>query len=132
MRRHVVLDNETFRLRELIPFIGAVTTGAIGGCVACLQHARTKRETMAAYAVSYAVTGAYGGVMALAAFMIFLPDVVSGWPQVLAITGIAGLIVSAAMAAGNLSARFSLPKLNMEVAVDVRRIKGGKDVSDGG
>lgn len=127
MRRHVVLDNETFRLRELIPFIGAVTTGAIGGCVACLQHARTRRETVAAYAVSYVVTGAFGGIMALAFFMIFLPHVIQGWAEVFAISGGMGLIVSGAMAAGNLSARIALPKVGMEVAVDVRRIKPEKD-----
>ena len=127
MRRAVVIDSETpFRLRELIPFIGAIVTGAVGGCVACVQHARTKRETVAAYAVAYAMTGAFGSLMALAASMIFYPGMVSSWGSLFLLSGGAGLVTSLALAAGNLSMRVVLAKLGLEVVVDIKKTGGDK------
>lgn len=121
LRRSVPIFDGEFRLRELIPFIGAVTTGAIGGCVACFQHARTRRETVVAYAVAYAVTGAFGALMALAGIMAFYPGAINGWPSLLLVSGLSGVIVSAALAAGNLSMRFVLAKLGLEVVVSVKK-----------
>lgn len=127
MRRTVAVfdDNTTFRLRELTPFIGAIITGAVGGCVACLQHARTRRETVAAYAIAYAVTGAFGGVMALAASMVFSPGLIGDWAALLLLSGGAGVITSFALAAGNLSMRVVLKKLGLEVTVNVEKVKNG-------
>ena len=128
LRRSVrVVDDQTpFRLRELIPFIGAIVCGAVGGCVACIQHARTRRETLAAYAVAYMITGAFGGVMALAAAMVFYPGAIGDWSKLLLLSGGAGVITSLALAAGNLSMRVVLKRLGMEVVVDVRRTEGGE------
>lgn len=119
-----MLDDQTpFRLRELIPFIGAIVTGAVGGCVACIQHARTKRETLAAYAVAYALTGAFGAAMALAASMVFYPGVIGDWGKLLLLSGSAGIITSLALAAGNLSMRVVLKRLGLEVTVSVQKVE---------
>ena len=120
----IMLDDQTpCRLRELIPFIGAIVTGAIGGCVAGIQHARTKPETIAAYAVAYAITGAFGAVMALAALMVFYPGWVNGWSKLFLLGGSSGLITSLALAAGNLSMRFVLKQIGLEVTVNVQKAK---------
>jgi hypothetical protein len=117
-----MLDNDSpFKLRELIPFIGAIVTGAIGGCVASLQHSRSRPETVAAFAAAYAMTGAFGGLIALAATMVFLPGWVQGWHHLFLLTGAAGIMTAAALAAGNISMRFILAKLGLEVIVNVRR-----------
>lgn len=122
-----MIDSDTpFRLRELIPFIGAIATGAVGGCVACVQHARTRRETVAAYAAAYAMTGAFGSLMALAAAVIFSPGMVSSWGSLFLLSGIAGLVTSLALAAGNLSMRVVLAKLGLEVVVDIKKTGGEK------
>ena len=126
MRSVVVLDDPApFKLRELIPFIGAIVTGAIGGCVASFQHVRNRKETVTAFVVSYAVTGAFGAIMAVAGAMAFYPDAVSGWSYLLILSGVAGVITSSAMAAGNISMRLILAKLGFEVEVTVKR-SGGK------
>jgi len=118
----MVLDDQSpFRLRELIPFIGAIVCGAVGGCVACIQHARTRRETVAAYAVAYIITGVFGGVMALAAAMVLYPGVIGSWATLLLLTGSSGVITSLALAAGNLSMRVILRRLGLEVVVTVTK-----------
>ena len=117
-----MLDNDTpFKLRELVPFIGAIVTGAIGGCVASLQRSRSRPETVAAFAIAYAMTGAFGGLIALAAIMVFWPGWVQGWQHLFLLTGAAGVVTGMALAAGNLSMRFILSKLGLEVIVNVRR-----------
>lgn len=122
LRRKVpVLGGDEFRLRELIPFVGAIVTGAIGGCVACFQHARTRRETVVAYTVAYAITGSFGALMLVAGLMVFYPAMIKGWASLLMVSGISGAVVSAAMAAGNLSMRFILGKLGMEVEVSIKK-----------
>lgn len=119
-----MLDDQTpFKLKELFPFIGALVTGGIGGCVACIQHRRTRRETVAAYACAYLITGAFGGLMALAGVAVFLPDWLVGWAELLLISGSAGVVTSIALAAGNLSMRFILKKLGLEITVDVARAR---------
>lgn len=126
-RRVPVLDGE-FRLRELIPFVGAIVTGAVGGCVACFQHARTRRETVLAYAVAYVMTGAFGALMALAGVSVFMPKVITGWASLFIVSGLSGIIVSSALAAGNISMRFILAKLGLEVVVDIKKTEN-KDES---
>lgn len=114
-------DPTKFRLPELIPFIGAILTGAVGGSVACIQHARTRRETIATYVIAYLITGAFGGLMALAGVMVFYPELIAGWGELLLLTGAAGLITALALAAGNLSMRVVLKKLGMEVTINVQK-----------
>lgn len=126
-RKVPVLDGE-FRLRELIPFVGAIVTGAVGGCVACFQHARTRRETVLAYAVAYAMTGAFGALMALAGVSVFMPKVITGWASLFIVSGLSGIIVSSALAAGNLSMRFILAKLGFEIVIDIKKTEN-KDES---
>lgn len=115
-----MLDGE-FRLRELIPFVGAIVTGAVGGCTACLQHVRTRRETLTAYAVAYAMTGAFGGLMSIAGVSVFMPKIITGWASLFIVSGLSGVIVSSALAAGNLSMRFILSKLGFEVVINVKK-----------
>lgn len=126
-RKVLVLDGE-FRLRELIPFVGAIVTGAVGGCVACFQHARTRRETVLAYAVAYAMTGAFGALMALAGVSVFMPKIITGWASLFIVSGLSGIIVSSALAAGNISMRFILAKLGFEIVIDIKKTEN-KDES---
>jgi hypothetical protein len=115
---------EIFKLRELVPFIGAIVTGAVGGCVACVQHARAnRRDVLAAYAIAYAMTGAFGGVMALSAVTVFYPHWITGWGELFLITGTAGVVTALALAAGNLSMRFLLKQIGLEVTVNVAKRK---------
>jgi hypothetical protein len=116
-----MLDDDTFRLKELIPFIGAIITGALGGCVASIQHARSRSETVAAFAIGYSITGAFGAMMTLAAVMVFYPDWITGWSDLLLLTGAAGVVTALALAAGNVSMRILLKQLGLEVTVNVTR-----------
>lgn len=119
-RKVPVLDGD-FRLRELIPFVGAIVTGAVGGCVACFQHARTRRAAVLAYAAAYAMTGAFGALMAMAGVSVFMPKVITGWASLFIVSGLSGITVSSALAAGNISMRFILAKLGMEVEVSIKK-----------
>ncbi|MDP2128193.1 MAG: hypothetical protein Q8K97_12535 [Pseudohongiella sp.] len=114
-------DQVQFRLPELLPFVGAILTGAVGGGVACIQHARTRRETIATFAIAYSITGAFGGLMALAGAMVFYPTMIAGWSELLLLTGVAGVITALALAAGNLSMRVVLKKLGLEVTISVQK-----------
>lgn len=111
-----------FKLRELIPFFAAVITGALGGCAACIAHARTRREVVAAYSFSYCMTGAFGGLMTVAVSAIMRPELIADWSTLLLISGISGAITSLALAAGNFSMGFVLKKLGLEVVINVKRI----------
>lgn len=121
------MDNHPFQLRELVPFVGAIVTGAIGGCVACAQHVRTRKETVAAYSIAYLITGAFGGLMTLALMMAFYPGVIDGWHKLFLFSGVGGVATAFALAAGNISMRVILRKLGFEVVVDIKR--AGKDDS---
>lgn len=123
MRRTVqVFDDQTpFQFRELWPFVGAIVTGAIGGCVACIQQARTRRETVAAYAIAYAITGAFGALMIVAAATVFYPETVSTWADIILTAGGAGVGTSLAVAAGNLSMRFAMKKRGWKATVIIER-----------
>ncbi|MFA5495179.1 MAG: hypothetical protein WC247_10410 [Porticoccaceae bacterium] len=118
---HPMLDDQSFSLRELIPFIGAIVNGAVGGCVASIQHNRTRRETITAYAIAYAVTGAFGAVLALAGATLFFPGSIIGWSQLILLTGAASIITALALAAGNLSMRLVLRKIGLEVTINVQK-----------
>lgn len=121
-----MIDDEPdriFRLKELIPFIGAIVTGAVGGCVAYVQHNRTRTETVAAYTAGYVITGAFGGFMAMSAVSVFYSHWITGWGELFLITGFAGLSTALALAAGNLSMRFVLKRLGLEVTVNVAKAK---------
>lgn len=123
-----MFDDENFVLKELIPFIAAIVTGAIGGCVASAQHSRAGRATYAAFAAAYAIAGAFGGLMTLAGIAVFSPQWIEGWGELLLATGFSGLITSASLAAGNFSMRLLLKKIGLEVTIKVSRVaKGGDD-----
>ena len=128
MRNSLVIDDDTFRLRELIPFIGAIVTGAVGGCVASIQQKRSKsiKETVAAYALAYSITGAFGALMSIAGTMVFYPMFVTGWGELLLLSGSSGLVTALALAAGNVSMRLILKKFGLEVTVNVQRTKPGE------
>lgn len=121
------MDGSGFGLKELTPFAGAVIAGAVGGCVASIQHARTRRETVAAFAIGYMILGVYGGLMASAAAFIFYPSLVSDWPQLFLIAGVAGVVVAGAGGLGNLTMRFALNKLGLDVTIDVKRRPSKKE-----
>lgn len=120
-RRRVLVDNHPFQLKELIPFVGAIITGAVGGCVASVQHARTRKETVTAFAIAYLITGAFGGLMTLALMMAFYPGTIDGWHKLFLFTGAGGIATSLALAAGNISMRIILKRLGFEVVVDIKR-----------
>lgn len=123
MRRtvHVFDDQTPFQFRELWPFVGAIVTGAIGGCVACIQQARTRRETVAAYAIAYGITGGFGALMTVAAATVFYPEAVRTWADIILTAGGAGVVTSLAVAAGNLSMRVAMTKLGWKITVNVER-----------
>lgn len=132
MRRAVpvVLDNDTqeaFKLRELAPFIGAIITGGFSGCVAFAWHARTRREALAAYAIAYSITGAFGALMTLAAAGVLVPLLVIGWNELFLISGAAGLTAALALAGANLSMRFILRQIGLEVQINVSRKTRGDE-----
>ncbi len=114
------MNGGKFSLLELVPFAGALLTGAVGGCVASIQQARTKRETVAAFAVGYVITGAFGGLGALAALNIFYPILVNTWSHVFLVSGVGGVLTAGAIAAGNLSMRVVLRKLGCHRRVSER------------
>lgn len=121
-----MLDDETnplFKMRELIPFMGAIVTGAIGGYVASIHYAQSRREAFTAYLIAYAITGAFGGVMALSAVTVFYTDWIAGWGELFLITGIAGLVTTLALLAGNVSMHFVLKRIGLKVTLSVSRTK---------
>lgn len=120
--QQAMFDDDTFRLSELIPFIGAIITGAIGGCVASVQHMKTGRTTYAAFAAAYSITGAFGGLMALAGIAVLSPEWIRGWGELLLVTGFSGIATSLSLVAGNISMRFLLKKIGLEVTINVSRV----------
>jgi hypothetical protein len=107
--------------RELIPFAVAVISGAISGSAVSFSSARKSPEVLTAFLVGYAICGAFGAVMALAGAWVFIPALIGSVPNLVLFTGIAGLITSLALAGSNLTMRFILKKLGVEVVIDLRR-----------
>ena len=107
--------------RELIPFAVAVVSGAISGCAVSFSSARKAPDVLTAFFVGYAICGVFGAVMALAGAWIFIPSMIGTVPKLVLFTGIAGLITSLALAGSNLTMRFILKKLGVEVVIDLRR-----------
>ena len=112
-----------FRVRwpDLIPFVLAIVTGAISGYAVSFSYARRSPEVLTALLLGYAVCGVFGALMALACAWVFVPGLISSVAQLVLLSGVAGLITSLTLAGSNLTMRFLLKKLGVEVVVDLRR-----------
>jgi hypothetical protein len=112
---------EAFKFRELVPFVTALFMGAAGGCVSWVYSRRTSRELIVAYISAFAITGAFGAVMAVSIASIFLPIWVANWHELVLFSGAAGIITASSVAAGNLTMKFVLRHLGIEMEINVRR-----------
>lgn len=121
-----------FRLQwaELLPFAVAVISGAISGCAASFSAGRKSPEVLTAFFVGYAICGVFGAVMALAGAWVFVPSLIGSVPKLILFTGAAGLITSLALASSNLTMRFILKRLGVEIVIDLRRTSSEIKIDD--
>jgi hypothetical protein len=109
------------KFTEFVPFLTAVVTGSIGGCVAGISHRRNRREVIAGYMIAYAITGGFGALMALAGMLWLTPDWLPSLTEILLISGGAGVCTALSLAAGNLTMRIVLKQLGIDVTIQMTK-----------
>jgi hypothetical protein len=107
----------------------AGVSGAIGGCGAASVHLlRNERMvvTRAAYAVAYALIGAIAGVLFAAYGLLFRPEMQSV-AQVVPGAMISGLSMALTLAGTNISAKWILRRLGIELELTIRNTSAKGD-----
>jgi len=112
-----------FDVLEVLLFALALAAGAMGGCtVAGYQIIRDKGQLRRYLIFAYAVIGAFfGGAIYIVASHIYL--YAHSTIELLSLSMICGFLGTLVLSATNLSAKFILRRLGIEVVVDVRRTK---------
>lgn len=97
-------------------------SGASGGCLVAAHHAIRGRSVTAMLLLAYAFIGGVFAVAGVAAMLLFSPFQIT-LERLLLIGMILGVAGSVALAGANLSVRFILRRLGIEIDVEVRRIE---------
>ena len=119
------LANKAWSVRELVPFIAAIVIGAVGGCTALTVHAvHGKREIVMAHIIAYGMVGAFGAAIAFAALLVFSPLLIDGWAKLLLLSCVSGLVAPISLLGTNVTMRFILRKIGLEVVVAIKRNGG--------
>lgn len=98
----------------------AAVSGGLGGCAVAGHHILRGRSMRASYALAYGIVGMVFGVLMLAYGSVFGADAAS-LDRLIGQSVLAGAAGSIALASTNLSARWVLKRLGIEVIVTVRR-----------
>lgn len=119
-----------FDALEVLLFALALAAGAMGGCtVAGYQIVRNKKQFRSYLILAYGIIGAFfGGAIYIVASHIYL--YAHSTIELLSLSMICGFLGTLVLSATNLSAKFILHRLGIEVVVDVRSTKK-EDREDG-
>ena len=112
-----------------LAFCVAAVAGASGACLIVAHKVLRGRNISALLVGSYAVVGAVLAV-AIIAYLFAFTAIRIGFPELVLYGVLAGAMGSAVLAATNLSARFILRRLGIEVEVRVKsleKIAGGDE-----
>lgn len=96
-------------------------SGASGGCLVAAHHAIRGRSVTAMLLLAYAFIGGVFAVAGVAALLLFSPFQVT-LERLLLIGMVLGVSGSVALAGANLSVRFLLRRLGIEIDIEVRRL----------
>lgn len=97
-------------------------SGASGGCLVAAHHVIRGRSVTAMLLLAYAFIGGAFAVAGVAALLLFSPFQVT-FERLLLIGVVLGVSGSVALAGANLSVRFLLRRLGIEIDIEVRRIE---------
>lgn len=97
-------------------------SGAAGGCMVIANHALRGRNVTALLFVAYALLGAVFGVAGIAAMLLFV-GFETTFEKLILLGLFFGAVGSATLAGANLSIRFLLRRLGIEVDVSIKRMK---------
>lgn len=104
----------------LLMYALAAISGGLGGCAAAGHHILRGQQPRASYVLAYGIIGVLFGVLALAYGGLF-GAAVTTMDALIGQSVLAGAVGSITLASSNLSARWVLKKLGIEVVVSVRR-----------
>lgn len=97
-------------------------SGAAGGCMVIANHALRGRNVTALLFVAYALLGAVFGIAGVAAMLLFA-GIDATFEKLVLLGLFFGVVGSTALASANMSIRFLLRRLGIEVDVRIKRIK---------
>lgn len=97
-------------------------SGASGGCLVAAHRVIRGRSITAMLLLAYAFIGGAFAVAGVAALLLFAPFQVT-FERLLLIGVVLGVSGSVALAGANLSVRFLLRRLGIEIDIEVRRIE---------
>ncbi len=98
----------------------AAISGGLGGCAAAGHHVLRGQQPRISYVLAYGIIGMVFGVLVFAYGNTFGADV-SSLERLIGHSVLAGAIGSAVLASSNISARWVLKRLGIEVVVTVKR-----------
>lgn len=109
---------------EILLVVLMLVSGALGGCTVASHHLLRGRAVTAWLFAAYACIGAFFGLVAfLAQHVIATPASLGGQLGISALTGFGGALLLSGI---NLSARFILRRLGVEIVVQANRIGGDR------
>lgn len=100
----------------------AVVSGGLGGCTVAAHHIIKGKSIRLSFFFGYAIIGAVFGLLT-ASYGSFLSS--QNWHEIIGPSILAGAGGAIALSATNLSARFILKKLGVEVVVTVKKSDNG-------
>lgn len=122
------MKNQGNEILILLAYALAGISGAIGGCGAAglrLLRGDDKIAVHLAHMAAYAIVGLISGIMFAAYGLVFRPDA-HALSQVVPGAIISGLGICLTLAGTNVSARWILRRLGVEVELTVRPVDEGK------
>lgn len=108
---------------ELLLYLIATVAGALGGCAAASHRLlRQGGDKVWMYFLAYSIIGTFFGVLSFAAHSVILTPY-SGIHELTMFSLVYGFGGAIALAATNLSAKFILKKLGVEIDVRVTKVR---------
>lgn len=114
------MPDKTLEWLTLMLYALAAVSGGLGGCAVAGHHILRGRSMRTSYALAYGIVGMVFGVLMLAYGSFFGVEAAS-IDRLIGQSVLAGMVGSLALASTNLSARWVLKRLGIEVIVTVRR-----------
>jgi len=118
------MPDKAFEWIAILMYALAAVSGGLGGCAAASHHILRGQQPRVSYVLAYGIIGMVFGVLMLA-YGSMLGATVTSLDQLIGQAVLAGAAGSIALASTNLSARWVLKRLGIEVIVTMRRHKGG-------
>lgn len=117
----IVRDDQTFV--EILAILLGMVAGSTAGCAASMKSAITNKKIAIALVVAYGICGGFAGGMVVAGMMIFWPDLMDTYAEIVLWAGFVGFVSSAGLAGGRFVASVALKQFGLRGRFVVERIE---------